>query len=86
MLWYWVLPDQWANAFHDLMTAPPAWYVPIGYGTSNYSFSSRAFVHDLGGSMQAFGQGFSSAPSGGSGSGGGGFSGGGFGGGGGGSW
>jgi uncharacterized membrane protein YgcG len=84
--------DQWANAFHDLMTEPPSWYVPYGYGTPDYTFSSRGFVHDLGGSMNAFGQGFTSAPSGSSagsggfGGGGGGFSGGGFGGGGGGSW
>lgn len=82
--------DQWADAFRDLLTEPPSWYVPYGYGNPTYSFSSSDFVHDLGGGMNTMGRTFSSTPSSSAGSGGSGFSGGssggGFGGGGGGSW
>jgi uncharacterized membrane protein len=80
--------DQWADAFRDLLTEPPNWYVGSNYNT----FSPRIFVNDLGNGMNTMGNTFSSQPksqagSGGSGfSSGGGFSGGGFGGGGGGSW
>lgn len=81
--------DQWADAFRDLLTTPPDWYVPYGYGTNSYAFTPYGFVHDLGSGMNTMGSTFSSAPSS-SGSGGSGFSGGGsgggFGGGGGGSW
>lgn len=80
--------DQWAEKFRDLMTEPPDWYVPYGYGP-NYRFSSHSFVNDLGSGMNTMSSTFASAPSS-SGSGGSGFSGGGsgggFGGGGGGSW
>ena len=83
--------DQWADAFHGLLSQPPSWYIPYGYGTANYNFSSRDFVHNLGQGMNTMGQTFTSMPTSSSaGSGGsgfsGGFSGGGFGGGGGGSW
>lgn len=79
--------DQWADAFKDLMSEPPDWYV--GPHTGAY-FSSSAFVNDLGHGMNSMGNTMSSAPSSSGGSGGSGFSGGGggggFGGGGGGSW
>lgn len=92
--------DQWAEAFHDLLTQPPSWYVPYGVGNANYQFSSIAFVNDLGDGMRTcastfsavppssanFSSGYSGGAGGFSGFGGGGFSGGGFGGGGGGSW
>jgi len=82
--------DQWAEAFHGLLTEPPSWYVPYGYGTASYNFSSRNFVNDLGHGMNTMGHTFASMPASSAGSGGsgfsGGFSGGGFGGGGGGSW
>jgi uncharacterized membrane protein YgcG len=81
--------DQWADAFRDLLTQPPDWYVGPGYGYG-HPFSSHAFVNDLGSGMNSMGSTFSSAPSSSGGSGGSGFSGGssggGFGGGGGGSW
>jgi len=83
--------DQWAEAFHGLLTEPPSWYIPYGYGSSGYIFSSRNFVNDLGNGMHTMSQTFASVPapssagSGGSGLSGG-FSGGGFGGGSGGSW
>lgn len=88
--------DKWAEAFHDLLTEPPDWYEPYGYGP-NYVFSSCGFVNDLGGAMNTMGNTFASGPppssstsgAGGGFSGfdiGGGFSGGGFGGGGTGSW
>ena len=83
--------DQWAFAFKDLMSEPPDWYVPYGYG-HGYMFNSHAFVNDLGGGMNTMGNTFASQPSsqgaggGSSGFSGGGGSGGGFGGGGGGSW
>jgi len=81
--------DQWADAFKDLLTAPPDWYYPAGYG-HGYHFSSVAFVNDLGHGMNTMGNTFSSTPPSSGGSGGSGFSGGGsgggFGGGGGGSW
>lgn len=77
--------DQWAEAFADVYTEPPAWYVgprPV--------FDSRTFVSDVGRSLDTMGSTMRSQPRGGSGSSGfssgGGFSGGGFGGGGGGSW
>ena len=81
--------DQWADAFKDLLTEPPDWYIGPGYG---HGFMPGVFVNDLGSGMNTMGNTFSSQPkseagSGGSGfSSGGGFSGGGFGGGGGGSW
>jgi hypothetical protein len=80
--------DQWAEAFKDLLTEPPSWYIGPGYGV----FSPNVFVNDLGQGMNTMGSTFASQPrsqAGGGGSGfssGGGFSGGGFGGGGGGSW
>ncbi len=81
--------DQWAYAFKDLMTEPPDWYTPYGYGYGS-GFNSMLFVHGLGNGMNTMGNTFSSAPSSTAGSGGSGFSGGGsgggFGGGGGGSW
>ena len=76
--------DQWADAFADVYTQPPAWYA----GTPG-RFDSRGFVSDVGRSMQTIGTTMTSRPSGSGSSGfssGGGFSGGGFGGGGGGSW
>jgi hypothetical protein len=82
--------DQWAYAFHDLLSQPPTWYVPYNYGSSDYHFSSSNFVHDLGHGVNTMGQTFASVPPSSASSGGsglsGGFSGGGFGGGGGGSW
>lgn len=87
--------DKWAEAFHDLLSQPPDWYQPAGYGPG-YVFSPGGFVHDLGGAMNTMGSTFGSGPpptssssgagGGFSGFGGGGFSGGGFGGGGTGSW
>ena len=81
--------DEWAHAFEGLLTEPPDWYTPYGYG-SNYNFSSRVFVNDLGNGMHTMQSTFASTPSSSAGSGGSGFdggsSGGGFGGGGGGSW
>lgn len=78
--------DQWADAFADIYTESPSWYV----GAHRGAFLPRVFVSDLGRSLDTMGQSFRSKPSqGGSGSsgfGGGGFGGGGFGGGGGGSW
>lgn len=79
--------DQWAGAFADLYTEPPRWYRSAD---PHAVFRPRAFVSNLGGSLDTIGQTLSSRPSssgsGSSGLGGGGFSGGGFGGGGGGSW
>ncbi len=80
--------DQWAEAFKDLITEAPDWYVGHGYGNS---FVPYMLVNDLGRGMNSMGQTFSSQPqstggSGGSGFSGGGGGGGGFGGGGGGSW
>lgn len=89
--------DKWANAFKDLLTAPPDWYEPYGWGT-DYNFSPSLFVNDIGGAMHTMRSTFESPPpppsSSDSGAGGGfsgfsdsgGFSGGGFGGGGTGSW
>lgn len=91
--------DQWANAFKDLITAPPDWYDNSAFGAS-VPFSAYRFVDDLGDGLRTINAGFAAPPliissgsssSGGagggfSGMGGGGFSGGGFGGGGGGSW
>ena len=84
--------DQWAEGFEGLLTEPPSWYFPYGYGTG-YVFSSRMFMHDMGSSLNTMSSTFTSAPtSSSSGAGGGfsgisgGFSGGGFGGGGVGSW
>ena len=82
--------DQWAFAFKDLMSEPPDWYRPYGYGP-NYMFMPHVFVNDLGSGMNTMGSTFASQPQstgggGGSGFSGGGGSGGGFGGGGGGSW
>jgi uncharacterized membrane protein YgcG len=78
--------DAWAEAFGDLYTEPPRWYT----GRAGRPFHTRAFVDELGGSLNAMGQAMSSAPrsagSGSSGFGGGGFSGGGLGGGGASSW
>ncbi|MCP3985308.1 MAG: DUF2207 domain-containing protein [bacterium] len=78
--------DQWADAFADVYTEPPSWYVGAHPGV----FQPRGFVSDLGHSLDTMGQSFRSQPnqggSGSSGLGGGGFGGGGFGGGGGGSW
>jgi uncharacterized membrane protein YgcG len=79
--------DQWADAFKDLITEPPDWYVGHSYGNS---FLPYMFVNDLGRGMNSMGQTFSSQPQSTGGSGGSGFSGGGggggFGGGGGSSW
>jgi uncharacterized membrane protein len=84
--------DQWAQGFEGLLTEPPSWYFPYGYG-AGYVFSSRMFMNDMGNSMNTMSSTFTSAPtSSSSGAGGGfsgisgGFSGGGFGGGGVGSW
>jgi uncharacterized membrane protein YgcG len=78
--------DTWADAFGDLYTEPPRWYV----GRSGAPFHTRHFVSQLGSSLTTLGQALASAPrpagSGRSGFGGGGFSGGGFGGGGARSW
>ena len=79
--------DEWANAFGDVYSEAPTWYVGAHHGV----FDPVVFVNDVGHSLSTIGSSVSSqpAPSGGSGSsglGGGGFSGGGFGGGGGGSW
>jgi hypothetical protein len=77
--------DQWAEAFADVYTQAPTWYV----GPTGRVFDSRAFVSDVGRSMDTLGSTMASQPSGSGRSGfssGGGFSGGGFGGGGGGSW
>src|SRR4029453_8859804 len=43
--------DQWAEKFKDLLAAPPTWYEPYGYGTPDYTFYPRGFVHELGGAM-----------------------------------
>lgn len=84
--------DQWAEGFDGLLTEPPSWYFPYGYG-AGYMFSSRMFMNDMGSSMNSMASTFTSVPtSSSSGAGGGfsgisgGFSGGGFGGGGVGSW
>ncbi|MBW2243153.1 MAG: DUF2207 domain-containing protein [Deltaproteobacteria bacterium] len=78
--------DQWADAFADVYTEPPNWYV----GSHRHGFAPRVFVTDLGQSLDTMGQSLRSQPSqsgsGSSGLGGGGSGGGGFGGGGGGSW
>jgi uncharacterized membrane protein len=78
--------DAWADAFGDLYTEPPRWYV----GRGGAPFRTRSFVSQLGSSLTSMGQAMASAPrsagSGRSGFGGGGFSGGGFGGGGARSW
>ncbi len=79
--------DEWANAFSDVYSEPPDWYVSRHRGP----FNPVILVNDVGSSLSTIGKSVSSqpAPKGGSGSsglGGGGFSGGGFGGGGGGSW
>jgi uncharacterized membrane protein YgcG len=78
--------DAWADAFGDLYTEPPRWYV----GRSGAPFRTRSFVNQLGSSLTTMGQAMASVPrgagSGRSGFGGGGFSGGGFGGGGARSW
>jgi uncharacterized membrane protein YgcG len=79
--------DDWADAFADLYTQPPQWYVSDRY---RGGFQPRHFVGDVGHSLDTLGQTMASRPqssgSGSSGFGGGGFSGGGMGGGGGGSW
>ncbi len=79
--------DQWAGAFRDIYTQPPAWFRSHRY---DGRFHTRAFVEDLGSCLRTTGSTMTSTPrsrgSGSSGFGGGGFSGGGFGGGGGGSW
>jgi uncharacterized membrane protein YgcG len=92
--------DQWANAFKDLMVAPPDWYDNSAFGGQG-TFSPYFFVDDLGYSLKAISSGFaakapvvssssdnwdSGAGGGFSGFDGGGSSDGGFGGGGGGSW
>jgi uncharacterized membrane protein len=77
--------DPWAEAFADLYTRPPDWYVGYGDGP----FRPHHFVSRLGHSLDTVGSVMQSTPSrgsGGSGFSGGGSSGGGFGGGGGGSW
>ncbi|HEY9775425.1 MAG TPA: DUF2207 domain-containing protein [Planktothrix sp.] len=51
--------DQWAEAFKDIMTQPPDWYEPYGYGSPDYSFSTHGFVHDLGGGLHTMEQTFS---------------------------
>lgn len=64
--------DQWAEAFKDLVTTPPDWYISNGSDFHTYSF-----VRNMGDSTRAMGQTFTSAPSSSSaGSGGSGFSGG----------
>ncbi len=79
--------DAWAEAFADLYTQSPTWYLGAD---PHAAFRPRVFVSDVGRSLDTVGQTLSSRPSsagsGGIGFGGGGFSGGGFGGGGGGSW
>ena len=79
--------DPWADAFADLYTQPPDWFIASNGG----SFVPRHLVSQVGDLLDTAGATMTSTPgsSGGSGSsgfGGGGFSGGGFGGGGGGSW
>jgi uncharacterized membrane protein len=79
--------DPWAEAFANLYTAPPEWFV----SHSGDHFMPRHLVSQVGRVLDTAGSTMTSQPSqsGGSGSsgfGGGGFSGGGFGGGGGGSW
>ncbi len=80
--------DQWAEAFKDLMIAPPSWYS----SSSNQPFNTYWFIQDLGHGMRTMQKTMTSrpAPKSSAGSGGSGFSGGssggGFGGGGGGSW
>ncbi|MDH5588821.1 MAG: DUF2207 domain-containing protein [Gemmatimonadota bacterium] len=77
---------RWAEAFADIYTEPPSWYV----GRWDGSFHSTRFVHAMGSMTSSASTRMASQPrsSGGSGfgGGGGGFSGGGFGGGGGGGW
>jgi len=77
--------DQWADAFKDLITSPPDWYIASGT-----SFHTHSFVRDLGDGTRTMGQTFTSSQSSTASSGGSGFSGGssggGFGGGGGSSW
>lgn len=82
------LEEKWAEAFSDIFTQPPEWYVTSGYGGS---FNSHIFINDLGRGIGVINKSLYSSPKN-SGGGrsvsmsGGGFSGGGFGGGGGGSW
>ncbi len=74
--------DAWADAFADLLVAPPRWF----RGSASGPFEPRSFVSDLGRGLDTIGRSLTSSPRG-SGSGfSGGSSGGGFGGGGGGSW
>lgn len=78
--------DAWADAFADIYTQAPSWYVAAGNG---HGFHPRSFVGDVGRSLGTIGRSLASTPGGSGRSGfssGGGSSGGGFGGGGGGSW
>lgn len=82
------LEEKWAEAFSDVFTEPPDWYVSSGYGRG---FNSHIFVNDLGRGIGVINKSLYSSPKNSSGGrsismSGGGFSGGGFGGGGGGSW
>lgn len=49
--------DQWADAFKDLVTSPPDWYVSNGS-----SFQTHSFVRDIGDSTRTMGQTLSAAP------------------------
>jgi len=82
------LEEKWAEAFSDIFTEPPNWYVSPGYGNA---FNSYIFVNEIGRSIGVLNKSLYSSPANSSGGrsismSGGGFSGGGFGGGGGGSW
>jgi len=82
------LEEKWAEAFSDIFTEPPNWYVSPGYGNT---FNSYIFVNEIGRSIGVLNKSLYSSPANSSGGrsismSGGGFSGGGFGGGGGGSW
>jgi uncharacterized membrane protein YgcG len=51
--------DQWAQAFKELSIEPPDWYVTSG----NYpSYTSTIFLNDLGSSLRAMEQTFSTGP------------------------
>lgn len=73
---------EWAKQFEGIYTEPPEWY----RGHSFTTFSTAAFIDDVGGMCTSVGSAVMPSSSGGSASGGGGSAGGGFGGGGGGSW
>lgn len=53
--------DQWANAFKDLMVAPPDWYDNSEFGGRG-SFAPYFFVDDLGETLKTISAGFAAPP------------------------